>query len=74
MSILLEEELSYIEKIYCNYELEKYLNNPIDYKIPNLDKIIDNGDDLKKYIEAKIKEYNNSEFKEKVMVKKSISH
>ena len=64
LPLLFELALSQIEKYYCESEFSKFLTNPKGYKVPNLEKIIENGELLKQYIEYKINEYNNQTRKE----------
>lgn len=57
---IFELTLSKVEKDYCESEFNKYLANPKNYQLPDLDKIIDNGEYLKCYIEYKIEEYKTT--------------
>jgi len=59
LSVLFELSLSAMEKYYCESEFAKFLTNPNEYTVPDLEKIIENGELLKRYIEYKIDDYNS---------------
>lgn len=64
LSLLFELTLSQIEKYYCESEFAKFLTNPNEYTVPDLEKIIENGELLKRYIEYKIDDYKTKSSKE----------
>lgn len=59
LSLLFELSLSAMEKYYCESEFAKFLTIPNEYKVPDLEKIIENGELLKRYIEYKIDDYKS---------------
>lgn len=70
---LFENNISEMEKAFCNREINKYINNPTTYKIPNLESYIDNGYFLREYIFYKINGISKESIEEKI-IKKSKKH